>query len=292
MRTLAHIINPVAVESASCFYFVQKMTFHTMRRAKDFASSKLDIELLSAQYPEDHKMLLKGFRPTFDLECSVLDIANFQVPRKLPILQDILEKVYLESQSDYVIYTNVDIGLQPHFYQAVSNFVDQGLNSFVINRRTVSDRYTKLDQLDEIYHDPGKPHRGWDCFVFPRNLIPDFNLGTLCIGAPLVGLGLFANLMAMAENFKEFKNEHLTFHLGDDKAWNSNLLDDYRQHNYQQLMIQLRKLEDVYGSFPESSAPSRFLAWQANPLKAAIYRAYTRYPLPLRVANYLKRVDR
>ena len=265
------------------------MTFLTMQRAKDFAAPKLDIELLSAQYPEDRNMIDDGFTTTTDLSRSVLDIANFRVPRKLPILRDILEKAYAESQLDYVIYTNVDIGLQPHFYQAVSNFIDQGFDAFVINRRTVSDRYITLDQFDEIYNDPGKPHRGWDCFVFPRALIPDFYLGTLCIGAPLVGLGLFANLMAIAENFKEFKNEHLTFHLGDDKAWNSSLLDDYRQYNYQQLMIQLRKLEDVFGSFPEGSAPARFLSWQAHPLKAAIYRAYVRNPLPLRVANLFKK---
>lgn len=289
MTSFTHIINPVAVEAKSRFYFVQKMTFYTMQQAKTFASSKLDVELFSAQFPEDHQMIENGFTATANLTQSVLDIKNFQVPRKLPILQDILMKAYLESQSDYVIYTNVDIGLQSHFYEAVSKFIDQGLEAFVINRRTVSDRYTTLGQLDEIYQDSGKPHRGWDCFVFPRTLIPDLNLGTICIGIPLMGLGLFANLMVMTENFKESKNEHLTFHLGDDKAWNNKLLDDYRQHNYQQLMIQLQHLEDVYGSFPVGSAPARFLSWQAHPLKAAIYRYYTRNPLPVQVANLFKK---
>ncbi len=287
MLTFAHIINPVAAAPDSRFYLIQRLTFQSLRMAQAQAGEHA-VQLLTAQYPEDHTMLELGFTATPDLERSILDVANFQVPRKLPVLQDILDRAYQESRSDYVIYTNVDIGLQPHFYQAVSNFIGQGFKAFVINRCTVSDRYTSISQLAEIYLDPGKPHRGWDCFVFPRALIPDLKLGTLCIGAPLVGLGLMANLMSAIGNFKEFKTEHLTFHLGDDKTWNRKALEDYRQHNQAQLISQLQALEEIYGCFPDGSAPARFLSWQSNPLKAAVYQLYVRYPLPLRLARYFK----
>jgi hypothetical protein len=285
---LTHIINPVAADPATRFYFIQQITFQSMLTAQNQAGDQ-EVSLLSAQYPEDHPMLFPGFGPTLDLVRSVLDVAQFQIPRKLPILQDILNRAYEQSSSPYVIYTNVDIGVQPHFYQTVARFIEQGYDSFVINRRTISDHYSSLTQMDQIYQDAGKAHRGWDCFVFPRSWIPDFRLGAICIGAPLVGLAFLSNLLALSKNFKEFREEHLTFHLGDDKVWNRKKLDDYRQHNYTQLMMQLSQLIEIHGMFPPTSAPARFLGWQSNPVKATVYRLYSRYPLPLAVARWFKR---
>ena len=282
---LAHIINPVAAASDTRFYFIQQITFRSMVIAQNQAGDQ-QVCLLSAQYPEDRSMLFPGFEPTPDLSRSVLDVAEFHTPRKLPILQDILDQAHQHSTAPYVIYTNVDIGLQPNFYRAVASFIDQGYDSFVINRRTISD--TSPFQLDDIYANAGKPHRGWDCFVFPRSWIPDFRLGTLCIGAPLVGLAFLSNLVARSRNFKEFRNERLTFHLGDDKTWNRKSFFDYRKHNYTQLMRQLEQLTEIYGEFPPSSPPARFLKWHSNPVKAAVYQFYSRHPLPLSFVRWLR----
>jgi hypothetical protein len=288
MIKLVHIINPVSSEPGSRFHFVQQVTLESLRVAIRNLED-IQIELLSAQYPEDREMLTPIFTPTADLTRSVLDIARFQINRKLPILQDILDRAFQGSQAEYVIYTNIDIGLQPDFYQAVKDFILQGYDAFVINRRTVSDQYNSVTQLNDIYQDEGKPHRGWDCFIFPRSWIPELDLGTVCIGTPLVGLALLSNLIAREENFKEFKNKRLTFHLGDDKTWNRKKLEDYYQHNYSQLMTQLEKMVDRYGPFPDGTIPARFLAWQTHPVKARIYRIYSRHPLPLGVANLLKK---
>jgi hypothetical protein len=285
---LAHIVNPVAAAPDTRFYFIQQITFRSMLTAQNLADDQ-QVHLLSSQYPEDRSMLFPGFEPTPDLIRSVLDVAEFQIPRKLPILQDILDQAHQHSTAPYVIYTNVDIGLQPNFYRAVASFIDQGYDSFVINRRAISDHDISPSQLDEIYADAGKPHRGWDCFVFPRSWIPDFRLGTICIGAPLVGLALLSNLIALSENFKEFRNEHLTFHLGDDKTWNRKSFSDYRKHNYTQLILQLEQLTKIYGDFSPSSPPTRFLNWQSTPVKAAVYQLYSRHPLPLSVVRWLRR---
>jgi len=285
---LAHIVNPVAADPGSRFDLIQQITFRSMLTAQNQAGDQ-QVHLLSAQYPEDRSMLFPGFEPTPDLSRSVLDVAKFHTPRKLPLLTEILDQAYQHSAAPYAIYTNVDIGLQPNFYQTVASFIDRGHDSFVVNRRTISDHYTSLSQLDEIYADAGKPHRGWDCFVFPRSWIPDFRLGTICIGAPLVGLALLSNLVALSKNFKEFRNERLTFHLGDDKTWNRKSFSDYRKHNYSQLMLQLNLLTETYGNFPPSSPPARFLIWQSTPVKAAVYQFYSRHPLPLSVVRMLRK---
>jgi hypothetical protein len=275
-----HIINPVATDPLSHFYLIQQITFQSMLTAQSQVGNH-SVRLYSAQYSEDHVMLQPGFIPTPDLTRSVLDVNHFKIPRKLPILHDILRRAFDHSHSNYVIYTNVDIGLKPHFYQAVTDFILQGYDSFAINRRTISDHYTSLSQIDEMYRETGKPHRGWDCFVFPRKWIPDFRLGSICIGAPLVGLALVSNLIVRSKNFVEFQDEFLTFHLGDNRRWNHKSFSDYWQFNYNQLMNQFSKLIEDFGNFPPESAPVRFLEWQSNPFKAAIYNLYTRYPLPL-----------
>jgi hypothetical protein len=288
MLKIAHIINPVAVDIGSRFHFVQRVTYHTMQVARDYSAADVDVELISVQYPEDHAMIPVGFVRTSDLERSVLDCGDFHIPRKLPLLSDILFTAWENIGADYFVYTNVDIGVMPYFYQAIATYIRKGIEAFVINRRTISERYRNLEEVPLMYADLGKPHRGWDCFVFPREWVPTFNLGTICIGAPLIGLALLSNMLILATDYKEFRNKHLTFHLGDDKIWNQKLFSDYRDHNYVQLLEQLENLTDIYSGFPDASAPARFLAWQSNSLKSALYRFYTRHPLPLNIARLLK----
>ncbi len=39
------------------------------------------------------------------------------------------------------------------------------------------------------------------------------------IGTPPIGKSIALNLISNSKNFKEFKDLHLTFHLGNDKNW-------------------------------------------------------------------------
>ncbi len=68
----------------------------------------------------------------------MLDCGRFAVPRKLPLIKDILGRLYDASDAEYFIYTNVNIGLMPNFYVAVNAIIESGYDAFVINRRTIS----------------------------------------------------------------------------------------------------------------------------------------------------------
>jgi hypothetical protein len=84
-----------------------------------------------------------------------------------------------------------------------------------------------------MYAEVGEPHPGHDCFVFRRDLYPQFVLGDLCIGALYVARPLLWNLELFggAETRRDL---HLTFHLGDDRLWLEDDQDEYKEHNRQQ----------------------------------------------------------
>ena len=232
MLSFAHIVNPVIVPESSDLFLAQPVTFETMRRARATARNVADVVLLSAQFPEDRPLVPNDFVATPDLERSALDLGKFKIPRKLPVLKDILDRLYEHTpHADFLIYTNVDIALMPHFYTAVERYIDQGLDALVINRRTISSAHQGIDALPLMYAQVGKPHSGYDCFVFRRDLYPQCELGDVFIGAPHVGNVLRINLFCNADGYKRFKNLHLTFHLGNDQNWRSEKYDDYAKRN-------------------------------------------------------------
>jgi hypothetical protein len=275
MRKIAHIVNPVLVDDSSDLFLAQPVTFETMRIAKELARGSLDIQLFSAQYPEDEPVIPAGLCRTPDLDRSVLEFGSFDKPRKLPLLKDVLDRLYEATPAEYLVYTNVDIGLMPQFYLAVDRFIDAGFDAFVINRRTISNRFTSVEQLPLMYAEVGNPHRGWDCFVFRREAYPHYTLGAICLGAPRVGLALIANLVAHAERFKEFKDQHLTFHLGNDRGWQGSAYADYAEHNTREALSILSLLEKERGPFERSSPPGSYL-FKRRRLGFA-YELWTRY---------------
>ncbi len=214
MRKIAHIVNPFNAPESSDLFFAQPITFESMRLAKKKVEGKLEIELLCACFAEDSNIQPVGFNSTAFLTRSVLDCGDFQKEIKLPLIHDILERLYNASDADYLIYTNVDIGLYENFYEKVNEFIDAGHDAFIINRRRISEKYTRVDQLAEIYNEKGKKHPGFDCFVFHRSLFPKLRLEGICIGVPFIEITFSQNLFALANNFKLYDKEILTFHIG------------------------------------------------------------------------------
>ncbi|NEN93580.1 MAG: hypothetical protein F6K48_33770 [Okeania sp. SIO3H1] len=245
---LAHMINPVIVPESSDLFVAQPITFQTMKNAQAQAQGKVNVTLYSTQYPEDESIVPDGFVKTPNLETSVLDVGKFAVPRKLPLIKDILDRLYEASpNADYLIYTNVDIGLQPHFYTDVAKFIEQGYDSFVINRRTISDSYKSVADIPLMYAEKGERHPGHDCFIFKRSLYPKFNLGLVCIGTIWIGKCFYINCLLNSDKFAQFKDLYLTFHVGEDGSWRKNKkkFKDYTLHNSQEMIKIMRKYEEI-----------------------------------------------
>lgn len=290
MKKLAHIVNPIQVPETSDLFAAQPITFETMRRAKDQAGDEIEIKHFSAQYREDLSMVPADFHPTKDLDRSVLDVAKFRHFRKLPLLKDILDRLYSAApDADYLIYSNVDIAVQSTFYNMIGEFIDAGFDAFVINRRTIPGYYKDIDEIPAMMKEKGVAHRGWDCFVFSRSIFPQFKLFDICVGATRVGLALLANMEAYGWDFHEFKDEHLTFHIGDERNWLNPVYSDYDNHNTKELMRILGAIEAEKGPFGRNTIPGSFLFRKRT--FGPFYEFWTRHVyLPVGLSQVLNRL--
>lgn len=241
----AHIINPVKVESNSDLFIAQPITFESMLKAKQFAEKfdDIEVELLYTCYKEDLEIIPDYLKFTNFLERSVLDVSSFSISKKLPLLKDILDNLYnFSNNADYIIYTNVDIALLPNFYVTLKNLLKyNNYDSLIINRRDIQ---KNLTDLSIMYSQVGKQHPGYDCFIFKKKLYHNFFLDNACIGINWIGTILMWNLACFSHSFEILKDIHLTFHLGEDKAWKHSKFDDYRKYNHlaaQNVYIYLQK---------------------------------------------------
>ena len=258
---IAHIIHPVIVAPASDLVIAQPITFETMRMAREFAGNRVDVELYAVQYFDEECVPLPGsFSRTRDLTRSVGDVAHFRKQRKLALIKDILDILYESCRADYLIYTNVDIALQPYFYLVAADMIRQGYDAFIINRRTIPGHYRSLEEIPLMVAELGEKHPGWDCFIFDRNLYDQFQLGNACIGTDWIGRTMVSNMAALAKRFKVFKDLHMTFHIGDERVWENDDFSDYAAHNKAECRNTLVGFDKKYGPFDRKGLLGRFFS--------------------------------
>ncbi len=235
MRKLSHIINSCVVNETSDLVIAQPITFETMRLAKKFAVGTVNVDLCVIKSREENSCIPCGFRKLPDLQRSVLDISNFNMQKKFPLIKDMLDTLYENSDADYFIYTNVDIALQAGFYLYVNKLINDGFDAIVINRRTITKEFSEIQDIPKMYMEVGDIHPGYDCFVFRRNVYPNYRLGDACIGIGHIGQILISNLICKASRFTLVKQAHTTFHIGDDRAGKIPEFQDMRDHNLSEL---------------------------------------------------------
>ena len=266
---IAHIINPVKVVANSELGIAQPITFNSILNAKKFAGSNIDIELYTVSYPEDREIIPNGFSQLPNLDKSILDIGNFSTPKKYPFLKDVIGALYTNSTADYLIYTNMDIVLMPQFYLAVAAYLQQGNDAILINRRGISPKYQSINDLPLMYSEFGKPHPGFDCFVFHRSIFPKIILESICLGVSFSEVAMVHNLIAFAERLKLIDDLHLTFHIGSEVM--PPLNGEYYNHNrneYEKKIYPKLKPHLDIRKFPYAELPlhKRMIKWALNPV--------------------------
>lgn len=265
---LAHIINPVKAAPVSELAVVQPITFESIRVAKEFSCRKVEVELYTVSFAEDREIIPAYFTKLPDLKRSLHDVGNFSRAKKFPILMDVFRSLYDATDAEFLIYTNMDIALMPQFYAAVADMLKNGYDALLITRRGISTKYTNVDELPLMYSDFGKPHPGFDCFIFKRELLNKIILENICLGVSFSEVALTHNLIAFAEKLKVADDVHLTFHIGTEVM--PPLEPESFAHNkkeYQQKIYpRLKPLLDIR-KFPYSELPiyKRVLKWILNP---------------------------
>jgi hypothetical protein len=239
----AHVINPVRVTPPSDLFVAQPVTFESMRAAQELARGKVGVTLFAAHYPEDEDHVPELFQKLRPLDRSVLDVHDFPIKKKLPLISDILARLAEAApQADYFIYTNIDIALMPDFYTGVAALLDQGYDALTITRRTIPKTYTSPAELPRMYAEPGEPHPGYDCFIFRREAHAQYDLGNACIGAHWFGKALELNLICQARGYAALKDLHMTFHIGDDRPWKDDRFKVFTRFNQAEIRSILLRL--------------------------------------------------
>ncbi len=248
---LIHIINPVKVGKSSDLFIAQPITFESMRLAKA-ESSEVTVLQCTTQFAEDREIIPNHLITTKNLRRSIADIDSKDLSRRLPFIRDILKRAYrMSKKGDYIIYTNVDIALRPNFYNWIVKTIESGCDAFIINRRTISAKYSHPSELPEMFEETGIKHPGYDCFVFKRDLFKKMELGRICIGAAYIGLVMFLNMKLLSRNFIEFGEEYLTFHIGDDQVWKNPENNPYAEYNRKEFARVKTKLNRKYQNVEE-----------------------------------------
>ncbi len=239
-----------------------------MKRAKHFSVFKDQIIQCTTQFEEDEAIVPDYFLKLSNLEKSVLEVSPVLKNRKLPLIKDILDKTKEINDFSYCIYTNVDIALMPHFYDAVFNYINKGHDAIVINRRRLSKNNDALNDLSLMFADLGKSHPGFDCFVFKKELLEKFLLDDICVGISFLEAALVHNIASFAEKPLFVPDAHLTFHIGMDVLVNRE--NEFYKHNrniffkeiYPKLKPYFSLKKFPYGSL---SLPNRMVKWMLNP---------------------------
>ncbi len=236
---LAHVVNFYKAGEAD--QRVQALSVDSVVRA--VRSAPMQVRHLGISLAGEESSIKPPFQACSSLTRTVLDLKSFAAGRKLPLLFDILESGTASADPrGYVLFTNSDICLSPHFYASVRSLLEMGVDCLIINRRTVDSVGSYGVHPACGAFEMGKKHPGFDCFIFPVRWMSRFVRSDSCIGMPLVMRPLLHNLVAQANRMLILRSSPLTYHYGDDMTHGLPIYQDYHAHNQQQAQATMQTL--------------------------------------------------
>lgn len=230
---IVHCINPFPARPGSEHDRAQRVTFASMTHARSVARQlqpELDVRFAKITDAHDVSSDLIAFDDHHRIERTITDLADFKIPRPLPIMMDVLTAAPVEPD-DIVVFTNVDIALVPGFYGLLEAVFARGADCAIINRRTISGIYEDERDLPLMACETGAPHPGFDCFAFRGRLRDALLPYDGCVGIGGVMLPLVHQLIARADRPVVLLDAHATYHLGNDRQWQNEDFADYTAHN-------------------------------------------------------------
>ena len=272
MLKLAHVVNAIEITDASrgsYLHVAQPVTLASMVTAKRMAEQVVAVDLFGISHATEEVELPGEFNRLPDIQRYAYDVIaelkNVTPKKPLPLLRDILQPVMNHTDAEYLIYTNLDIGLFPNFYLRLTELIGQGYDAMCINRRTLpkSVQGVTLDDktLPLIYMLEGHQHVGIDCFVFKLQVLPKLDLGNVFVGFPPIGQVLRSQIEDHSSAFWWEKRERLTFHLGDDQVWRGRR-GDYARANFHAAEGRRKKWNDNRSFLAKVHSRLRTNAWR------------------------------
>lgn len=256
--SFCHLINPFPCADASEHGIASRITYASLQRAVEHAHDHgIHVEVNALVLPGDESAVQPPARLAGHLERTVQDIRPLAPRRLYPLIADILGIGADTTECDYLIFSNMDIAVQPDFYEQLDAIIAKRFAPgapFAVYRRNIPSHYSHIEQLPEMYAEAhaGQLAYGYDCFVFPKVYAGQLDLGNACIGAAHFDYLLFIALDA-ASGFRSgrINDLPLTFHIGNDIAWSSQI--DYIEHNLAESLAAIRRMRARYDIPPDSN---------------------------------------
>tara|TARA_Y200000002_G_C22556875_1_gene610737 strand:- start:199 stop:990 length:792 start_codon:yes stop_codon:yes gene_type:complete len=256
---IAHLINPFNCKknNPSYLYYAQPITFKSMHEAQlEGHKYNIDVKLYSVNFPEDDAIIPSYFIKLPYLKKSTLtEFPEISSKRKLPIIQEMFNSILKNSDADFLIFSNSDIGLQKEFYREIYDLIiKDNLKSFIINRRDGLPKFKNGFRLNEnnlfeIYKEKGFKHPGKDCFIVSRKILQDINMNKMFTGYPPWGNTFYYCLKKKNKECKLYRNKYLTFHIGRDKPWKKNPLWFFGKKKKDPLWLKNEELSEIVKNF-------------------------------------------
>jgi hypothetical protein len=292
--SFSHIINPFPAREGSEHSIASAITFASLRRAvAEAAAAGVDVEVRAVVLPGDEEAAEEPSTLSPRLTRTVKDLYTLEPSRPLPLIADILEKGAEGAQGAYLIFTNMDISVQPNFYVRLRELALERFSAgapFIVYRRNIDASYHDPAQLSEMCAASGEIAYGQDCFVFPRAYVEGLDLGDCCIGTAHFDDLLFMNLDAVS-GFRAGRvaDVPLTFHIGNEIGWARHM--DHIEHNLAQSLAAIGRLRARY-EIPAESAFSNIERRHFIPnarFDSVLLRKLKRFPLMQQAVHKAKK---
>lgn len=160
-------------------------------------------------------------------------ILNLGQSQKLPMIGDILATALkICNDGDYICYINSDIICPYWFFDFLAGSIrtHSKATGFIINRKDV------LDPNFDYYEDDGRQpiiyHPGYDCFLFPKDMLNSSFFGMCTVGLPPVGALLATNMLGNLSDVKLINDSVVTIHRGDGRQGTWQRRTEEIQNNY------------------------------------------------------------
>ncbi|GAB4134558.1 MAG: hypothetical protein Fur0041_07960 [Bacteroidia bacterium] len=263
-----HIVNPFKGANTPEEQQSRDITFRAMEQAAAHAAPVANVRLATAQFPEDKTIIPETYIKTTDLTKALNQLQGLGHTKKLPFMQEIVSRFHEFPDSDFYIYTNMDIIPAPGFYSTVADLIQtHQCDALIINRRRIKEKWKNMP--DEIFRQNGLPHPGYDCFVFSKQILYQLQFGNAVIGVPGIGFLFAHNLFLFARKCMVFSDLKITYHLGLEivKNWADDQVVKFQISEAMKFLKKHRKDFDIR-KFPGYHLPllKRHYIWLMSPL--------------------------
>jgi hypothetical protein len=247
--SFTHIINPFVSAQHSEHGIASRITNASLKTAVDAArQAGIEVEIKAVILPGDEAAIHAPAQLGGYLHRTVQDIRALRPKRSFPLIADILKVGSASASGSHLIFTNMDIAVQPDFYVQLRTLIDERFDMetpFIVYRRNIPRHFTAVEQLPKMYAEPGETAYGFDCFVFPSVYATQLDLGLCCIGAAHFDYLMFMALDAASGfRMRRVNDVPLTFHIGNDISWSGQI--DYIEHNLAESMAAIQRMRQRY----------------------------------------------